>query len=93
VSEIVIRFWRYSNSYNRAGFNDVTYVPQKVPTLFTALSAPAGLASNPRIYGVNSNSFVVKQGDVVEIVINNYDGGSHPFHIHGTEVLPLDSMC
>ncbi|KAK4986627.1 hypothetical protein LTR50_005154 [Elasticomyces elasticus] len=71
---------------NRAGFNNITYVPQKVPTLFTALSAPNGLAGNPAIYGANSLSYVVKQGDVVEIVINNYDAGSHPFHIHGHDV-------
>ncbi|TKA73136.1 hypothetical protein B0A49_07323 [Cryomyces minteri] len=71
---------------NRAGFNNVTYVPQKVPLLFTVFSAPAGLVQNPAIYGVNSNAFVVKQGDVVEVVINNYDAGSHPFHIHGHDV-------
>jgi len=63
-----------------------------VPTLFTAFSAPSGLAANPAIYGVNSNAFVVKQGDVVEIVINNYDPGSHPFHIHGTEPPIFDSI-
>ncbi|KAK5142357.1 hypothetical protein LTR04_002261 [Oleoguttula sp. CCFEE 6159] len=77
---------------NRAGFNDVSYISQKVPSLFTAFSAPAGLAQNPAIYGVNSNAFVVKQGDVVEIVINNYDAGSHPFHIHGMKLLILGPM-
>lgn len=63
-----------------------------MPTLFTAFSAPSGLSTNPAIYGANSNAFVVKQGDVVEIVINNYDPGSHPFHIHGTEPLPSPSL-
>ncbi|KAK4995558.1 hypothetical protein LTR66_004652 [Elasticomyces elasticus] len=71
---------------NRAGFNNITYISQKVPTLFTALSAPPGLTENPAIYGANSLSYVVKQGDVVEVVINNYDAGSHPFHIHGHDV-------
>ncbi|TKA61866.1 hypothetical protein B0A49_10885 [Cryomyces minteri] len=71
---------------NSAGFNNITYIPQRVPSLFTALSAPPGLAEKPQIYGVNSNAFVVKLGDVVEIVINNYDAGSHPFHIHGHDV-------
>lgn len=65
-----------------AFFNDVTYTRPVVPTLYTALST--GLdASNASIYGVNTNAFVLKKGDVVEIVLNNDDPGKHPFHLHG----------
>ncbi|KAI9838075.1 MAG: hypothetical protein M1819_006230 [Sarea resinae] len=67
---------------NYAFFNDVTYVSPKVPTLYTALSA-GDLATNAAIYGPNTNSFVLKKGDVVEIVLNNDDTGKHPFHLHG----------
>jgi iron transport multicopper oxidase len=66
-----------------AFFNDITYVHQKVPTLYTALSAPEDLATNPAIYGANTNSFILQQGEIVEIVINNDDPGKHPFHLHG----------
>ncbi|KAF8860882.1 FET Ferroxidase [Acephala macrosclerotiorum] len=67
---------------NRASFNGVSYVAQKVPTLYTALSAPADLVNNPLIYGVNSNPFVLPKDAIVEITLINTDGGPHPFHLH-----------
>lgn len=27
--------------------------------------------------------FIVEYGDIVDIVVNNHDGGIHPFHLHG----------
>lgn len=65
--------------------NDVTYLEQKVPTLYTALSVGSD-AQNPVVYGVNSNAFVLKHNEIVEIVLNNLDTGSHPFHLHGHQV-------
>ncbi len=65
--------------------NNHTYLEQKVPTLYTALSVGSD-AQNPLVYGVNSNSFVLKHNEVVEIVLNNLDTGSHPFHLHGHQV-------
>ena len=38
---------------------------------------------NPAVYGSSTNSFVLEKGQVVEIVLNNYDPGKHPFHLHG----------
>ena len=67
---------------NRAVFNNVTYIPQKVPSLYTALST-GSYATDPRVYGVNSNAFVLRYGTTVEIVLNNMDNGGHPFHLHG----------
>lgn len=64
---------------NRATINGISYVPQKVPTLYTAMSAPKNVVSNPLIYGVNSNPYVVKSGEVVEIVLINNDPGHHPW--------------
>lgn len=63
-------------------FNGITYVPPKVPTLFTVLSS-GQFASNPAIYGSNTNTFVLQYGEVIEIVVNNMDPGFHPFHLHG----------
>jgi iron transport multicopper oxidase len=51
--------------------------------LFTALSAPAQHVANPLIYGVNSNPYVLKYNDVIEIVLINNDNGHHPWHLHG----------
>ncbi|CBX99496.1 similar to iron transport multicopper oxidase FET3 [Plenodomus lingam JN3] len=68
---------------NYAFFNDVTYVHPKVPTLYSVLSTGEN-ATNPAIYGSNTNSFVLAaQNEVVEIVLNNNDPGKHPFHLHG----------
>src|SRR2546421_1951203 len=68
--------------FNSAFFNNITYVPPKVPTLYSALSTGSD-AINPSIYGMNTNAFVLKKDDVVEIVVNNDDPGKHPFHLHG----------
>ncbi|AEY95290.1 FABR228Cp [Eremothecium gossypii FDAG1] len=70
-----------ADGVNYAFFNNITYTTPKVPTLTTALTA-GEFASNPLIYG-NVNPFVLRYGEIVEIVINNYDDGKHPFHLHG----------
>lgn len=69
----------------RSGFfNNNTYVRPKVPTVFTALTTGPS-AANADIYGVNTNAFILKRDDVVEIVLNSNDPGKHPFHLHGHE--------
>lgn len=67
---------------NYAFFNDVTYVSPKVPSIYTALST-GSMATNPAVYGVNANAFVLDYGQTIEIVLNNLDAGKHPFHLHG----------
>ena len=44
---------------NRGTINGQTFVAPIVPTLYTALSAPATQVMNPTIYGVGANPFVV----------------------------------
>ena len=66
----------------RAVFNNVTYVDQKVPSLMTALSV-GSYATNPKVYGTGSNPSVLHYNSIVEIVVNNFDTGGHPFHLHG----------
>lgn len=65
-----------------AFFNDITYVRPKVPTLYTALTTSMS-ASDPQVYGDHVHAVVLEKGQVVEIVLNNYDPGKHPFHLHG----------
>jgi iron transport multicopper oxidase len=71
-----------ADGVNYAFFNDHTYTRPKVPTLYTALTSGA-LATNTSIYGTNTNAFVLRKNDVVEIILNNNDKGRHPFHLHG----------
>ncbi|WPH03356.1 Hypothetical protein R9X50_00623500 [Acrodontium crateriforme] len=70
------------NGANYAFFNDVTYTPPVVPTLYSVLSTGAN-ANNASIYGDYTNSFVLEKDQIVEIILNNNDGGKHPFHLHG----------
>jgi len=65
----------------RTYFNNITYVRQKVPSLFTAISTGTS-NTNPLIYGA-VNPYIVKQGEIVQITVNNLDGAIHPFHLHG----------
>lgn len=68
---------------NYAFFNNLTYTAPVVPTLFTVLSADEDDVKNPEIYGSNINAFVLDKDEIVEIVLNNEDTGTHPFHLHG----------
>ncbi|KAK9717745.1 ferroxidase fet3 [Basidiobolus ranarum] len=70
------------NGMNRALFNNVTYIAPEVPSLFTAVSMGA-LSDDPRVYGKYSNPIVIEHNQMIELVINNWDGDEHPFHLHG----------
>ncbi|KUJ08596.1 uncharacterized protein LY89DRAFT_701877 [Mollisia scopiformis] len=65
-----------------AFFDNITYVSQKVPTLYTVMSTGEN-ATNPAVYGEFSHPFVLAHNQVVELVVNNLDTGKHPFHLHG----------
>lgn len=66
-----------------ATFNGKTFTPPKVPTLYTVLSSDDNITTNDLIYGSNTNSFILQDDEIVEIVLNNLDTGKHPFHMHG----------
>jgi iron transport multicopper oxidase len=82
-----------TNSANISGIsrftvNNYTYLPQKVPSLYTALTT-GNEASNPDVYG-QVNPIVVQYGEIVEIVINNLNTNLHPWHMHGHQFQVLD---
>ncbi|KKK22725.1 hypothetical protein P175DRAFT_0504307 [Aspergillus ochraceoroseus IBT 24754] len=70
------------NGKGYAFLNDISYTAPKVPTLYTVLSS-GDLATNATVYGTFTHPMVLDHNDVVEIVLNNQDTGSHPFHLHG----------
>ncbi|KAI4725101.1 hypothetical protein E4T49_07155 [Aureobasidium sp. EXF-10728] len=41
------------------------------------------LAVRFTVYGDYTNSFVLNHMDVVEVVVDNADSGTHPFHSNG----------
>jgi hypothetical protein len=54
-----------------AFFQNISYVSQKVPTLYTVMSTGEN-ATNPAVYGEFSNSFVLGHNQINEIVVNNH---------------------
>ncbi|KAL8719660.1 MAG: hypothetical protein Q9225_003357 [Loekoesia sp. 1 TL-2023] len=77
--------WANMNGVSRATINNSTYLTQKVPSLYTALTVPSRYTSNPLIYG-HVNPYVIKSGDIVEIILNNINplhNNLHPWHLHG----------
>jgi len=53
-----------------AFFNNITYVSQKVPTLYTVMSTGED-AVNPAVYGEFAHPFVLGHQQTIEIVVNN----------------------
>ncbi|GEQ71087.1 hypothetical protein JCM33374_g4768 [Metschnikowia sp. JCM 33374] len=82
--QIVLNFTmgNLGDGVSYAFFNGISYTPPKVPTLYSVLSS-GEYATNQAIYGSNTNTFVLQDDEIVEIVINNMDPGLHPFHLHG----------
>ncbi|KAJ1900725.1 ferroxidase fet3 [Coemansia sp. IMI 209127] len=72
----------FSDQTFRHSFNNITYAAPHVPTILTALTT-GDMAMNASVYGHTSNTHVLRHLDVVEVLINNYDYYSHPFHLHG----------
>ncbi|KAI8953476.1 Cupredoxin [Xylaria longipes] len=70
-----------ANGYPRACLNGKTFIPQRVPTLYSVLSL-GGNSTEISAYGQVS-AFTIGYGEVLEIIINNHDDAIHPFHLHG----------
>ena len=85
--QLTIAFGVNSWGSTRATLNGISYLHQKVPTLFSVLSAPSNsIASDPAVYGHATNAFVLPHNSVVELTIVNQDARAHPMHIHGHHV-------
>jgi FtsP/CotA-like multicopper oxidase with cupredoxin domain len=84
---------------NRAFFNGVTLPPEPyvdTPLLYAVKESPksfgpsafnaANYSFDPELKAIGSNgkgAYYLPYGAVVDILINNTDGGDHPFHFHG----------
>ncbi|KAJ3187554.1 ferroxidase fet3 [Irineochytrium annulatum] len=80
---LAVIFQVMSDGINHGTFNNLVYTRPNVPTLFSMQTLDNASLSNPTAYGWDTNPFVFKHMDVVEVVIDNTDGGNHPFHLHG----------
>ena len=80
--ELTVIMANLDNGAGYAFFNNISYVKPKVPTLYTVMSS-GNLSTNSEIYGEFTHPMVLEHNQVVDIVLNNGDTGSHPFHLHG----------
>lgn len=76
--QLDVDFNTLDNGENYASFNSISYMAPIVPTILTALSAPANYTNDVIIYGTSTNAHVLTHNHMVEIVLNNYDTGKHP---------------
>ncbi|KAI9491562.1 multicopper oxidase-domain-containing protein [Zychaea mexicana] len=77
-----INFDVTTDGINRGMFNDLPYLPPKVPTLNTLFSEGQYPLSS-EVYGPQTGVHILKHLDMVQLVLNNKDGNDHPFHLHG----------
>jgi iron transport multicopper oxidase len=82
------KFCLDQNGYPRSCFNNVTYINQQVPTLYSAATT-GDQNTNPVVYG-QVNPFILNYGETVQLVLNNFDNVNHPFHLHGHHFQVLD---
>lgn len=80
--DVAVVMANLGNGDGYALFNNISYTAPKVPTLYSVMSS-GNLSTNSEIYGDFTHPFVLDHLDVVQVVINNNDTGSHPFHLHG----------
>ena len=85
--EVTVVMQPLENGKGYAFLNNITYTAPRVPTLYTVLSS-GDLSTNQAIYGEFTHAVVLEQDQVVEIVLNNNDTGTHPFHLHGVGSFP-----
>lgn len=89
--EVDVSFLIKANQLTRGYLNDQTFQNYKNGSTMYQLAFAANnntiknldvkdlVTSNDHQYMLNIN----ERGTIVDIVINNYDDGSHPFHLHG----------
>ena len=85
-----IEFWadESTNGINMAHINGYSFnttsnmADMGRPAVFPLLAVNASVLA-AGYSGSGAQPFVLKYGDVVDLFINNTDGGEHPIHLHG----------
>ena len=72
--------------------NNITWVPPKTPSLMTMLSM-GNDSLNPVVYGPQTAQHLLNRGDVMDLMIINFDANAHPFHMHGTTFQVTRGAC
>lgn len=81
--ELDVYFDTYDDGSNRASMlNNITYSAPKVPSLMSMLSMGED-SLNQNIYGPQTAAEVLLPHEVMDLMVINFDGNGHPFHLHG----------
>ncbi|KAK9457436.1 multicopper oxidase [Dipodascopsis uninucleata] len=72
----------FDDGITRFKFNDTTYIPPKVPVLYTLLENNS-VTSDSTIFDSDDSIYTIEKDEIIEVVINNHNAGLHPFHLHG----------
>lgn len=67
-----------TDGLNHGVMDGIPYLPPLVPSLHTLLTIGQDLVNNTAVYGPQSLVSIFDLDQVVELVINNLDGGPHP---------------
>ncbi|RMZ84783.1 hypothetical protein DV737_g886, partial [Chaetothyriales sp. CBS 132003] len=82
IIDLTVVMQNLDNGKGYAFLNNISYTAAIVPTVLTVLSS-GDLCTNEVIYGEFTQPVVLEHNQVVQIVLNNNDTGTHPFHLHG----------
>ncbi|TNY21325.1 laccase [Rhodotorula diobovata] len=81
--ELDVYFDAYDNGVNRASMlNNVTWVAPDTPSLMTMLSM-GNDSLNSKVYGPQTAQHILNRGEVMDLMVINFDANAHPFHLHG----------
>ncbi|KAF4997387.1 hypothetical protein FDECE_12095 [Fusarium decemcellulare] len=87
--DVTITMQNLNTGYNYALLNNISYTMPKVPALYTVMSSGDSVG-NASIYGDFTNAKILEHNQVIQIVVNNADSGTHPFHLHGHTFQVID---
>lgn len=62
--------------------NNVTWVAPDTPSLMTMLSM-GNDSLNSKVYGPQTAQHILNRGEVMDLMVINFDANAHPFHLHG----------
>ncbi|KAJ1855124.1 ferroxidase fet3 [Coemansia sp. RSA 1822] len=63
-------------------FNQITYKYPLVPSILSALTT-GDMATSPITYGPDTNTHVLKYGEIIEMLLWSPTNLPHPIHLHG----------
>ncbi|SCU77321.1 LAME_0A00672g1_1 [Lachancea meyersii CBS 8951] len=99
IVELDVSFMIKGNQLDRGYFNDMTYTALANSSTMNVL-AKSHLQNSikelqtTQVETKNDGQYLInldKRGAVVDLIINNYDDGAHPFHLHGHKFWVLSS--